>query len=50
MSDQEIEQVVDEIVDDIKPDDLAEEAEKLGLTADELLNRVVTEVRARLGL
>jgi hypothetical protein len=41
-------EVVDELVDALDPAHVAREAERLDLALDELLARVVTEVKARL--
>lgn len=41
-------EVVDEIVDDLDVNRLEDEAERLGLKSAELLERVITEARARL--
>ena len=48
-SDNDIVEIVDEIVDDIDPRTIEREAERLGLTTDELINRVVTELKSRIG-
>lgn len=44
------EEVVDEIVDDMDPVRIDREADRLDLTVDELIARVVTELKARLAL
>lgn len=48
MSENDIVEVVDEIVDDIDPPNIKREAERLGISTDELLDRIVVEVKARL--
>jgi hypothetical protein len=48
MTEEDIVEVVDEIADDVDPPRIEREADRLGLTPDELLNRVVTEVMTRL--
>jgi hypothetical protein len=44
----DIAEVVDEIADDVNPPRLAGEAERLGITAEELLAKVTVEVLSRL--
>lgn len=44
----DIVEAVDEIVDDLDVDRLEDEAERLGITPAVLLERVITEARARL--
>lgn len=41
-------EVVDEFTDNLDPDRIEAEAERLGLTVDSLLERVVHEVKTRL--
>ena len=45
---QDLLEVVDEITDDLDPARIEQEAERYGLTTDELLGMVVTETRARI--
>lgn len=44
----DVAEVVDEIVDDLDPNRLEDEAERLGIKPVDLLERVITEARARL--
>lgn len=44
----DISEVVDELADELNPPRVEREAERLGISVDELLQRVVTEVTARL--
>lgn len=44
----EISEIVDEIVDDLDPARIEREARRLGITVDDLLARIVTEMNARL--
>lgn len=44
----DIVEVVDEFADALDPSRVEREAERLGLTVAELLDRIVTEVKARL--
>ena len=46
---QDIVDVTDEFVDNLDVTRIVDEAERLGLDADELLHRVMVEARARLG-
>jgi uncharacterized protein YidB (DUF937 family) len=39
---------VDEIVDNLDPDDVEREARRLGISTDELLDRITVEIKARL--
>lgn len=48
MSEDDVSEVVDELADELDPARVEREAERLGVTVDELLQRVVTEVKARL--
>jgi hypothetical protein len=43
----EIADVVDEIADEANPSLIVSEAERLGLTPDELINRVARELKVR---
>ncbi len=45
---QDIEDVVDEFVDDIDSGRFRREADRLGITTEDLLRRVVNELRVRL--
>jgi hypothetical protein len=47
-NDDEISEIVDEIVDEMNPVRVEREAERLGITVDDLLARIVTEMNARL--
>jgi hypothetical protein len=50
MTDQEqdVLEVVDELADDLDPPRVERRAEQLGLSVDELLGRVVAEVKTRI--
>lgn len=49
MSEQDVLEVVDEIADDVDPTRVEDAADRLGLTVDYLLGRVVSEVKTRIG-
>jgi hypothetical protein len=46
---QEISEVVDEFADELDPIRIRSEAERLGITAESLLDRIVTETKTRIG-
>jgi hypothetical protein len=46
----DIVEVVDEFVDNLDPPQIASEAERLQITVDGLLDRIIHEVKARLDL
>lgn len=48
MDEDDIVEVVDEIADEVNPDRIDREARRLGISTDELLDRVVVEIKARL--
>lgn len=48
MNDDDIAEIVDEFVDELNPALLDSEAERLGLTVDALLHRILTEAKARI--
>lgn len=48
MSNDDISEIVDEIADDVDPVRIEREAERLGLKPEQLLDRVVNEVMARI--
>jgi hypothetical protein len=48
MSENDIVEVVDEIVDDMDPTRVESEAERLGITTDNLIDRCVHEMKSRL--
>jgi hypothetical protein len=50
MNENDIVEVVDEIVDDVDPSRIEREAERLGISKDELMSRILNELRARLDL
>jgi len=45
----EIAEVVDEIVDDLDPPRIEREADRFGMTTDQLIVRVIKELNDRLG-
>lgn len=48
MSEQDILEVVDEFVDNLDPSRLESEAERLGITVEVLLERIVNEAKVRI--
>ena len=47
MSDDQIIEVVDEIADDVDPVRVEREAQRLGITVEELMHRVTVEILSR---
>lgn len=48
-NEQDILEVVDEFTDELRPERIEDEADRLGITVDNLLERIVKETKARLG-
>lgn len=48
MAEDDVSEVVDEFTDELNPPRIESEADRLGISVDELLQRIVTEVKARI--